>query len=135
MKKNIQVEQISIFMENRSGQLAEITSALADINILIKAMILADISDFGVLRMVVDDPKKAKEFLKHQGYVVNSTPVFMLKQTESSKSIHDILNLINNAGINVEYLYAFKNNDENSSSMIFMVNDPEKTIQILHKYY
>jgi len=127
----MQIEQISIFMENKSGQLAEITSALSEADIEIRAMILVDNSDFGVLRMIVDDPKTTKKFLKHQGYVVSSAPVFMVEQDNNSTQIHDVLDLMNNAEINVEYMYAFANMEKNNTVMIFMVNNPEKAMQVL----
>lgn len=127
----MQIEQISIFMENKSGRLAEVTSALSEGGIIVKAMILADLSDFGVLRMIVDDAKKAKEHLKNQGFVVNSTSVFAVELENDTRQIHDVLASFNRAGINVEYMYAFANVEKNSIGMVFMVDDPDKASQVL----
>ncbi len=127
----MQIEQISIFMENKSGRLAEVTSALSEAGIVVKAMILADLSDFGVLRMIVDDTKKAKDHLKHQGFVVNSTSVFAVELENDTRQIHDVLASFNRAGINVEYMYAFANVEKNSMGMVFMVDDPDKASQVL----
>lgn len=127
----MQIEQISIFMENKSGRLAEVTGVISEAGIKIKAMILADLSDFGVLRMIVDDPQKAKDHLKHQGFVVNSASVFAVELEHNSSQIHTILESLNTAGVNVEYMYAFANIEKENMTMVFMVDDPEKASELI----
>ena len=127
----MQIEQISIFMENKSGRLAEVTAALSEAGIAVKAMILADLSDFGVLRMLTDDPQKAKDHLKHQGFVVNSASVFTVDFDLDSKGIHQVLESLNQAKINVEYMYAFTDMVKNKMTMVFMVDDPIKASELI----
>ena len=127
----MQIEQISVFMENKSGRLSEVTAVLFDAGISVKAMILADLSDFGVLRMIVDDPQKAKAHLKHQGFVVNSAPVFALDFENPSNGTQSVLDTLNQAGLNVEYMYAFADMEKGKITMIFMVDDPDKAAELI----
>ncbi len=129
----MQIEQISVFMENKSGSLADVMAVLWEADIGIKAMILADLSDFGVLRMIVDDAPKAKEHLKHQGFVVNSTPVFTREFDRDSMEIHQVLASLNRAGVNVEYMYAFVQQSGNSAVLIFRFDRTAQGIELLQK--
>ena len=127
----MQIEQISVFMENKSGRLSEVTAVLAEAGINVKAMILADLSDFGVLRMIVDDPQKAKDHLKHQGFVVNSAAVFSLDFDNAPNGTQKVLESLNQGGINVEYMYAFADMEKGKTTMVFMVDDPKKASKLI----
>ena len=128
----MQIEQISVFMENKSGRLSELTAMLTEAGIAVKAMILADLSDFGVLRMIVDDAPKAKSILKHQGFVVNASSVFSIDFDNPATGIQQVLDALNEAAINVEYMYAFADMEKGKTTMFFMVDNPEKAYDLIN---
>src|SRR5512144_2171416 len=103
----MKVEQISVFIENKSGRLAEITRILAEAGINIRALSLADTSDFGILRLIVNDNDKAKEVLKQHGFTVGKTDVVAVEVEDRPGGLHKLLNILYTANVNVEYMYAF----------------------------
>jgi len=127
----MQIEQISVFMENKAGRLARVTDVLSEAGIHIKAMIVTDTTDFGVLRMIVDDPQKTVRALKNRGFASNITSVSAVELENTPHEIHNILVLLDNAGINVEYMYAYTQQEQNTTMMIFMSDDTEKTARVL----
>lgn len=127
----MKIEQISVFMENKAGRLARVTDVLSETGIYIKSMIVTDTTDFGVLRMLVDDPQKAVKALKKRGFASSITPVSAVELKNAPHEIHKILLLLDNAGINVEYMYAYTQPKKDTTMMIFMSDDIEKTDQVL----
>ena len=127
----MQIEQISVFMENKAGRLARVTDVLSEAGIHIKAMVVTDTTDFGVLRMLVDDPSKAVKSLKNRGFASSLTLVNAVELKNTPHEIHNSLLLLDNAGINVEYMYAYTQVEKNSTLMIFMSDDTEKAAQVL----
>ncbi|MGA8178690.1 MAG: ACT domain-containing protein, partial [Desulfobacterales bacterium] len=100
----MRAEQISVFLENKAGRLAEVTGILSEAKVNIRALALADTSDFGVLRLIVDNNEKAVEALKNRGFTVGRTDVLAVEVEDRPGGLHSILDILNGAGINVEYM-------------------------------
>jgi hypothetical protein len=103
----VKVEQLSVFLENKSGRLADATDVLARNGINIRALSLADTADFGILRLIVDDSEKARMVLKEDGFTAAVTEVLAIEVPDKPGGLSGILKQFSAAGINVEYLYAF----------------------------
>ncbi len=129
----MKAEQISVFLENKAGRLAEVAGILAEAGVNIRALSLADTSDFGVLRLIVDNNEKTKEILKKRGFTVGKTNVVAVKVTDRPGGLHNILDILYNAGINVEYMYAFVQQSGNNAVMIFRFDNTDKAVEILNK--
>lgn len=127
----MRAEQISVFLENRTGRLAEVSAVLAKAQVNIRALSLADTSDFGVLRLIVDNNEKAKEALKNAGFTVGKTNVVAVEVEDRPGGLHKILNLLFQSGINVEYMYAFVQQSGNNAVMIFRFDQTDKALNIL----
>ncbi len=129
----MKVEQISIFLENKSGRLAEVTAVLAGAGINIRALSLADTADFGILRVIVSNLDKAKEVLKANGFTVGRTEVVAIEVPDRPGGIAGILKVLDSAGINVEYMYAFVQKSAENAIIIFRFDEAEKAISVLQK--
>ncbi len=127
----MQAQQISIFLENKMGRLSEVTKILSDAGVNIRALALADTSDFGVLRLIVDNNAKAEEALKTSGFTVKKTPVVAALVNDRPGGLHGILDLLTKAGINVEYMYAFVAQSGDNAVMIFRFDKIEEAVAIL----
>jgi hypothetical protein len=127
----MKVEQISIFIENKSGRLAEITRILGEADINIRALSLADTSDFGILRLIVNDAGKAKSVLKEKGFTVNKTEVVAVEVPDRPGGLSSILQTLDNNQINVEYMYAFVERCGGNAVIIFRFDETDKAIAIL----
>lgn len=124
-------QQISIFLENKAGRLADVTEILAKAGVNIRALALADTSDFGVLRLIVDDNQKAEGALKQGGFTVSKTDVVAVEVDDRPGGLHHILELLQNAGINVEYMYAFVQHSGTNAVMIFRFDQPDEALRVL----
>ena len=122
----MKLEQISIFLENRSGRLAEITGVLAGAGVNIRALSLADTADFGILRLVVNAPDEAMQILRDNGFTVAKTEMVALEIPDRPGGLASILRILHTAGINVEYMYAFVQKMEDNAIVIFRFDDPGK---------
>ena len=129
----MKIRQISIFIENKVGRIKEITDILGLNNINIRALSLADTSDFGILRMIVDDIEKAVKFLKDKGFIVKVSDVVAVEVPDKPGGLAKVLNLLVSNGMNVEYMYAFFEKPENSALLIFRFEKPDEAIEILTK--
>ena len=129
----MKVEQISIFIENKSGRLAEITGILGDNGINIRALSLADTSDFGILRLIVDDSKKALKVLKEQRFTVSITHVIGVEVSDSPGGLTGILQTLDKNNVNVEYMYAFVERSGDNAVIIFRFDDVDEAIAALIK--
>jgi len=129
----MKVEQISIFLENKYGRLAEVTEVLAKAGINIRALSLADTADFGILRLIVNDTEKAKAVLKDNGFTVGKTEVVAVEVPDRPGGLAGILNALKGEGINVEYMYAFVQRSGENAIIIFRFDDVEKAIYALQE--
>ncbi len=129
----MRAEQISVFLENKAGRLAEVTGILAEAGVNIRALALADTSDFGVLRLIVNDNEKAKTALKNRGFTVGKTDVVAVEVEDRPGGLFRILDILHKAEINVEYMYAFVNQSGNNAVMIFRFDHIDEAVKILQK--
>ena len=127
----MKVEQISIFIENKSGRLAEITGILGENGINIRALSLADTSDFGILRLIVDDSEKALKVLKEQRFTVSITHVIGVAVSDSPGGLTEILQILDKHNVNVEYMYAFVERSGDNAVIIFRFDDIDEAISAL----
>ena len=125
------VEQISIFIENKSGRLAEVTRILGEAGVNIRALSLADTSDFGILRLIVNDREKAKTFLKEKGFTVSKTDVVAVEVPDRPGGLSSILQTLDREKINVEYMYAFVERCGENAVIIFRFDETGKAITAL----
>ena len=126
----MKIEQISIFLENKVGRLAEVTEVLSSAGINIRALSLADTSDFGILRLIVNDHEKAKAALKSAGFTVGSTSVLAVEVPHAPGGLNSIVQLLGKQDINVEYMYAFLQKGDNAV-LIFRFNRLDAAIEAL----
>ncbi|NOX33472.1 MAG: ACT domain-containing protein [Deltaproteobacteria bacterium] len=124
-------EQLSIFIENKEGRLAEVTSILRDANVNIRALSLADTTDFGVLRLIVNNNEKAKKALKKEGFTVGTTHVLAVEVKDKPGGLNNILDPLCEHKVNVEYMYAFANPQCKNAIMVFRFDDHDKALKIL----
>ena len=127
----MKVRQISIFLENRSGRLAQGTQILAESHINIRALSLADTTDFGILRVIVNDVEKASDVLKAAGYTLGETDVVAVEVPDRPGALSDVLAPLWKAGLDVEYMYGFVQRSGENAIMIFRFEEPDKAIEIL----
>ncbi len=129
----MKVDQLSIFLENRAGRLAEVTRILTESGVNIRALSLADTSDFGILRLIVSDFDTAKTKLKEAGFTVGRTTVVAVEVTDEPGGLNNILSMLQDAGINVEYMYAFVNQSGDSAVLIFRFDRTDQGIELLQQ--
>lgn len=127
----MKISQLSIFLENRSGRLARITTALGNAGINIRATSLADTSDFGILRLIVSDTEKALKVLKDQGFTVLISEVVAVAVPDTPGALGNVLSIMEHGGLDVEYMYVFVEKDRGQAIVIFRFDDIEKAIDIL----
>ncbi len=125
------VNQISVFVENKAGQLAELTTVLQENGIDMRALSVADSSDFGIVRMIVNDTYAAIRIVKEAGYVCSATPVVALAIPDEPGSLQRILTILRDGEINLEYMYAFTTRKKDLAYMILRVEEMEKATQVL----
>ena len=129
----MRVEQIAVFLENKSGRLAEITRILAENDINIRALSVADTADVGILRLIVDKVDLAKEVLRAGGFTVGKTNVIAVEVPDRSGGLASVLKVAHQAELNVEYMYAFVNKSGSNAVLIFRFDDMDRAIEILQQ--
>ena len=127
----MKVEQISIFIENKSGRLAEVAGVLGEAGVNIRALSLADTSDFGILRLIVNDRDKAMQTLKAKGFTVSKTEVVAVEVPDQPGGLSSILQVLDSESINVEYMYAFVERCGANAVIIFRFDETDKAIAAL----
>jgi hypothetical protein len=127
----MKVEQISIFIENKSGRLAEVTTILGFAGVNIRALSLADTSDFGILRLIVNDREKAISALKGKGFTVSKTEVVAVEVPDQPGGLASILHVLDKESINVEYMYAFVERCGGNAVIIFRFDETDRAIAAL----
>lgn len=125
------VKQISIFLENKSGRLSEVTRTLGENDIDISALSIADTTDFGILRLIVNDPERAEKILKAEGFTVSATSVIAIGVQDKPGGLAKALDILDKEQIGIEYMYAFVSKSEDEALVILKVADPEKAMDTL----
>ena len=125
------VYQISVFLENRAGQFAEITGILAENGIDLRAISIAETADYGVLRMIVDDAQKATTLLMQHGYLLTMTPVLVVAVSDQPGGIAPVLATMAEGNIDIEYMYSLFTHVEGKAYIVFRVAEAEKFVTLL----
>ena len=128
------VYQISVFLENRAGQFAEITTVLADNGIDLRAISIAETADYGVLRMIVDNAEKATSILMQHGYLLSMTPVLVVAVPDQPGGIAPVLATLAEGNIDIEYMYSLFTHIEGKAYIVFRVAETEKFIELLRSH-
>ena len=127
------VKQISVFLENKPGALAKFTDVLSKNKIDMRALSLAESSDFGIVRMIVKDVFNAMQVLKDEGYICSATNVLAVAIPDEPGGLANVIYYLGVEDINVEYMYAFTTRQKDLAYMIFRVEDNEKAASVLAK--
>ena len=125
------IHQISVFLENRIGQLAEITRLLAESGIDIRALSIAETSDYGLARMIVDDSYKASSILLQHGDILSMTPVWAVEVPDRPGGLAEVLGVLADAHVDVEYMYSLFTHREGNAYMVMRVSDDPKFLSTL----
>ena len=128
------IRQLSVLVENKPGSLMEVTSRLTEAHVNIRAVANFDAPDFGILRLVVDKPQEAKEYLTARGYVVSVHEVMGDELEDKKGNINQMLSILAEGKLNINYIYSFVIRDGRAPVMVFQTDDYEKATQILKKY-
>ncbi len=127
----MEVAQISIFLENRTGGLADVFEVLSRSEIDVKALSLADMSDFGILRLVVDDPERTRRILKEAGFTVDKTRVVAVEVPDRPGGLLETLQALRRNGINVEYMYSVARRSGDRAVIIFRIDEIGRALDAL----
>lgn len=127
------VKQISVFLENKSGRLAEVTRVLGDSDIDISALSIADTTDFGILRLIVSKPEKAEEVLKDNGFTVSRTNVIAIAVEDKPGGLAAALEILEREAIGIEYMYAFVGKAAGEAMVILRVENTNRAIEALRR--
>ncbi len=127
------IKQISVFVENKEGRLAEITETIAKAGVDIRALSIADTTDFGILRLIVDKPQETEKVLKDAGFTVSVTNVIAVGIDDVPGGFAKPMRVLANAHIDVEYMYAFISRDTKKAYVILRVNDNDMAIKALEE--
>ncbi|AEE97350.1 ACT domain-containing protein [Mahella australiensis] len=125
------VKQVSVFLENKLGRLATVTKILGDNGIDISAMALADTTNFGILRMIVNDPDKAVSVLKEAGFTVSTTDVLAVEVDDRPGGLAAVLEVLQDNGISIEYAYSFIKRAGDKAFILFRVENPDRAVELL----
>ena len=128
------IKQLSIFVENKLGRLQSIINSLSENDINIRALSIADTTDFGILRIIVDDPTKAKLVLKGMGVISKSTDVIAVYIDDKSGGLASVLNVVSDAVIGIEYMYAFLGRKTGKALMVLKADDEEMAGTVLREH-
>ena len=127
------IKQLSVFLENKQGRMCAVADLLAKNHINIRALSLADTSEFGILRLIVDKPEEGKKILTEAGIVVRVTDVLSLTMEDTPGGTLGVLRLLSESGISVEYMYAFAGKSDGKAIMIIQAEDLEAAEGILQR--
>lgn len=125
------LKQLSIFVENKPGRLEAIIDTLGKNNINIRALSIADTTDFGILRLIVDDVDRAKSVLKETGVISKRTDVVAVFLDDRSGGLAKVLSVLTAGGLNIEYMYAFLTKTEGKALMVLKADDEQKALDVL----
>lgn len=127
------IQQISVFLENRAGQLSEITSLLSQNDIDLQAINIAETADYGILRIIADDCEKASKILRDNGFIVSTTPVTAVAVPNVPGGLNTLLTILSDNGIDIGYMYSVFGQKDGLAYMIFRVDDTDKLLEVLKK--
>jgi hypothetical protein len=125
------ITQISVFLENRKGRLADVCNLFGDNGVNIRALTIAETESFGVMRLVVDKPSEAMELLKNNGFTANLTNVVAVEVEDTPGGLAKILNVLSKNQVNIEYMYGFIEKFSDKALMVFRFDNPEAAMNIL----
>jgi hypothetical protein len=126
-----EIKQISLFVENKPGRMAKVSKTLSDANVNIRALTIAEAGDFGVIRMVVDDPEKGYKVLKDNGFTVSATEVLAVEMKDTPGGLYAIVNTLGESSVNVDYAYAFVTTKARKAMLILRVDDISRAREAL----
>lgn len=129
----MKVKQISIFLENKSGRLAQVTKELGEHGINIRALSIADTADFGILRLIVSDPDQAWQILKKAELTVSETEIIAVQVPDQPGGLGGILKILDDSKVNIEYMYAFVGKSGADAVVVFRVEQIDQAIDLLQK--
>ena len=127
----MKIKQLSIFLQNRMGSLSKPLEVLTVADVNIRAMCMADTSEFGILRLVVDDPIKGKEALEENNFLVKLTDIIGVEMNDSPGGLTSVLDVIKENLIDLEYLYAFSHKKEDKAILLLHADDIDRLIEVL----
>ena len=127
------IKQLSVFVENKAGRMAEITKAIGDAGVDIRALSVADTSDFGILRLIVDKPDTAVEALRGAGLTVSLTDVIAVSIPDVPGAFSEAVKVLSDANMNIEYMYAFIGRSDDRALVILRVEDPQRGAEVLRQ--
>lgn len=126
------IEQISVFVENKPGTLAEILDVLKEHDVNLMAITVADTADFGILRMIVNETEKTEKILRNAGFIVKITPVLCVAVKNTPGNLHEQVQRLSSAGINIEYMYAFGATNVQEAKIVLKVDDLARAQAIIN---
>ena len=126
-------KQVSVFLENKRGRLAEVTRLLADEGVNIRALSLADAGDFGVLRLIVNDRGRCLSVLKAHDFAAQETEVLAVEMEDRPGSLYPIVEALDSGGVNIEYMYTFFEKKGGNAIAVFKSDDPSRAVEALRK--
>ncbi len=127
----VAIKQISLFVENKPGRMAKVSKTLSDAGVNIRALTVAEAGDFGVIRMVVDDPEKGYKVLHDNGFTVSETEVLAVEMKDIPGGLYEIVNTLGESDVNVDYAYAFVTTKAERAMLIIRVDNLEKARKVL----
>ncbi len=130
----MKVKQLSVFLENKPGALSRPIKLLADAQVNILTLCLADTQQFGILRLIVRDWEKARKLLEKDGYVVKVSELVALEVPDQPGELAEILVALEKARVNLEYMYGFTLNDQGKGLLAFRFDDPDLAIKALQNH-
>ena len=122
----MKVHQLSVFIENKAGRVSEVTESLGDQGVNIRGFSVSDTADYGILRLVVDDPERGHEVLSDAGFTVKESEVICIKLPDEPGSLANVLKVVSDAGVNIEYVYSLI-----STYVVINVGDADRALQLL----
>lgn len=129
----MKIKQISVFLENKKGRLYEALTAMAKEGVNIRALTIADTSDFGILRMIVNNPELAKKALEEAGFTTKITSVIAVGVKDQPGGLAEVLKILYEGDINVEYLYAFVEKSGEEAIVVLRTDNLDKTVNLLQQ--
>ncbi|NLV50030.1 MAG: ACT domain-containing protein [Clostridiales bacterium] len=125
------LKQLSVFVENHVGALSDATAVFADEGINLRALCIADTADFGIIRVIVDNPEEAADKLRAAGLVVNVCDVMAIKLPDEPGALHKVISMLSAERVSVEYAYAFVSKEPGTARLIMRVDDNAAAVRIL----